>query len=144
MRCNSFPMAFITRVNLFLESVYLYICIFCFCFSRHRCPHRPNLTVGGSDKPCMLTEYATTYHPHPIKLRESFKPQARAVDSDVPIEDKTTHRSVIQSLFALCLAELFSEYPFSERASVSAYFFLFFFLLSKFQCICSRQICMQH
>ncbi|KAL8613441.1 hypothetical protein ACOMHN_057160 [Nucella lapillus] len=67
------------------------ICEICTC-GRHRCPHRPNIPLTGSDKPCMLTEYATTYHPHPIQLRGSFKPPARAVDSDAPIEDKTTHR----------------------------------------------------
>lgn len=66
------------------------ICEICTC-GRHRCPHRPNAPFG-SDKPCMLTEYAHTYHPHPINLRESCKPAARVIDSDVPIEDKTTQR----------------------------------------------------
>lgn len=67
------------------------ICEICTC-GRHRCPHRPYLPIGGTDKPCLLTEYATTYHPHPLQPRESCKPAARAVDSDAPIEDKTTNR----------------------------------------------------
>ncbi|KAK7115513.1 stabilizer of axonemal microtubules 2-like [Littorina saxatilis] len=67
------------------------ICEICVC-GRHRCPHRPHVSFGGNDKPCMLTEYATTYHQHPIHPRQSCKPTMRAVDSDAPIEDKTTNR----------------------------------------------------
>ncbi|XP_076443328.1 stabilizer of axonemal microtubules 2-like [Babylonia areolata] len=67
------------------------ICEICTC-GRHRCPHRPNAPLGGSDKPCMLTEYATTYHPKPINVRHSCKPPPRGVDSDAPLEDKTTNR----------------------------------------------------
>lgn len=62
-------------------------------FRRHRCPHRPSPSFG-SDKPCMLTEYATTYHPHPLQKEKNFKPADNAQGSGEPLSDKTTNRLV--------------------------------------------------
>ncbi|XP_046350552.1 stabilizer of axonemal microtubules 2-like [Haliotis rufescens] len=67
------------------------ICEICTC-GRHRCPHRPNVTIGRGDRPCLLSEYNTTYRAHPIVPRESCKPPAVAIKGDGPLEDRTTHR----------------------------------------------------
>ncbi|PVD19823.1 hypothetical protein C0Q70_20314 [Pomacea canaliculata] len=40
----------------------------------------------------MLTEYATTYHPHPLQKEKNFKPADNAQGSGEPLSDKTTNR----------------------------------------------------
>ncbi|XP_041370457.1 stabilizer of axonemal microtubules 2-like isoform X2 [Gigantopelta aegis] len=67
------------------------ICEICTC-GRHRCPHRPYVQTGYNDRPCMLSEYKTTYREHCFQPVKSFKPVQDAVRGDVPLEDKTTNR----------------------------------------------------
>ncbi|XP_074650717.1 stabilizer of axonemal microtubules 1-like isoform X2 [Tubulanus polymorphus] len=67
----------------------LCICQICNC-GRHKCPHRPVTSKG--DKPCLLTEYAQKYHPHPFDRREAFKPAYEPVKGAGPMADATTNR----------------------------------------------------
>lgn len=62
--------------------------------SRHRCPHFPKRVPQG-DGPCLLSEYNNRYVPHQMERREPFKPKHEAIQSNQPIDDKTTHRSDI-------------------------------------------------
>lgn len=68
----------------------LCICQICTC-GRHRCPHFPKRAPQG-DGPCLLSEYNNRYVPHQMERREPFKPKHETIQSNQPIDDKTTHR----------------------------------------------------
>lgn len=60
-------------------------------FRRHRCPFK-HIPAGSFSN---LTEYSKNYHPHPFHMRKSYKPVVAALQSEVPISDKTTNRLVM-------------------------------------------------
>ena len=75
-----------------------------FHFRRHRCPHHPNNVVPKNGGSCLLTEYANKYKKHPINMRQPCKPSDKPLQSDQPLEDKTTNRSVTYiNNFKICV-----------------------------------------
>lgn len=62
----------------------------CTC-GKHLKPHVHTDVIGRGDPSSKTTEYNQTYKQHPINVRESFKPNAEALQGGA-FEDRTTNR----------------------------------------------------